>query len=60
MSRAKRIRRVFSVKEELLKKSRILAALRGTLLPKLVSGEIRVSSERDGLESEIVCMAGGL
>ena len=60
MSRTKRIRRVFSVKEELLKKSRILAALRDTLLPKLVSGEIRVSSERDGLESEIVCMAGGL
>lgn len=60
MSRAKRIRRVFSVKEELLKKSRILAALRDTLLPKLVSGEIRVSSERDELESEIVCMAGGL
>ena len=60
MSRAKRIRRVFSVKEKLLKKSRILAALRDTLLPKLVSGEIRVSSERDGLESEIVCMAGGL
>ncbi len=60
MSRAKRIRRVFSVKEELLKKSRILAALRDTLLPKLVSGEIRVSSERDGLESEIVCMVGGL
>ena len=60
MSRAKRIRRVFSVKENLLKKSRILAALRDTLLPKLVSGEIRVSLERDGLESEIVCMAGGL
>ena len=60
MSNAKRIRRVFSVKEELLKKSRILAALRDTLLPKLVSGEIRVSSERDGLESEIVCMVGGL
>lgn len=60
MSHAKRIRRVFSVKEELLKKSRILAALRDTLLPKLVSGEIRASSERDGLESEIVYMAGGL
>ena len=45
---------------ECARESRTLTALRDTLLPKLLSGEIRVSSERDGLESEIVCMAGGL
>jgi len=41
------------------KESRTLSALRDTLLPKLLSGEIRVSPECGELKSEIVRKALG-